>query len=253
MKLEKIIRLRKRIRNLFIIFAWLLCLTIIVLFGVLIFVNKYKWNMTNNYILIAILVEALMVVLSLLLINKTHFIVNNICNLLAKPLAFDLNAKDSSKINKESGYKSVDALLYSNEIHYENESFKSIRSDITIIRSETELEHAKLYLFETKYNFSEHYLLSHSLNISGFDKYHKEALGNTNIYLTDLLDISNMNVEFSSNFYIAFTGNKIYFIDFNRKILNLEKDKIDDNKFIEYINESKEDIIDFYNKLIVLK
>jgi len=254
MKLDSVIKKHKLFKISLITLLWLMMITIIIFFIFLILVDKNKWSIKENITLIVLGVEFIILLLNILLINITYKKIYIRCNKIINPDLFLLQGKDSYKIVNESNYKTSSALLFSNEIHHKDEIFNVTISDITLVKDEFNRSYAKLYKFETNNKFVKHFLLSRSLNISGFDKYIKESMGNTNIYYSenDSIDIEKMNVTFTSNFFISFIDSNIYFIDFNKKIFEFEKEKLNDERFKYYIDKEIEVSKDIFEKLIKL-
>jgi hypothetical protein len=254
MKLDSVIKKHKLFKISLITLLWIMMITIIIFFIFLILVDKNKWSNKEYITLLIFGVEFVILLLNILLINITYKSISNRCNKLINPNLFFLHGKDSYKIVNESNYKTSNAILFSNEIHHKDESFNVIISDVTFVKDEFNRKYAKLYKFETNQKFIQHFLLSRSLNISGFDKYNKESMGNTDIYYLekDNVDVEKMNVSFTSNFYISFIDSNIYFIDFNKHIFDFEKEKLNDERFKYYIDKEIEVSKDIFKKLIQL-
>jgi hypothetical protein len=113
---------------------------------------------------------------------------------------------------------------------------------------------AKFYMFETKEKFNEHYLANRSLVLNNLNDFFRDHIANTVIYhKEDNYDVENKDVTFASNFFIRFVDNKIYFINFNKSIFNIEKDYVNEGEFINYIKSEIIEASDLYNELIRLK
>ena len=226
-------------------------LLVLFVFDIL-FVDKYKFVSGEIILSSLFIIFILITIFDILLINHTFKKLNNYANALAKPYTFDISARGMESIYKESNFVSIFEHVFLNKIEFEKEGIKFIKADINFVKDEKESSYAKFYAFTTKKIFKEVYYTNHSLFVKTLSDYHLDALGNTNMY-TKEEDSIEKQVEFSSCFFIGFRGNTIYYIDFNKKIFNLEKDLTSNELFQKYIETEVGEAIENFNKVYALR
>ncbi len=218
----------------------------------ILFIEKYKFNLSEIILLSVFVISIVLSIIDGVIIHSIYIKANKHLNELSNN-NFDLEAKSAYKMYKDSSFVSPIEHVNKNLYNYEFDSVKASVFDCIFIKDSKSRSLAHMYVYETSEEFKEHYYMNHSLFVKGFENLKLDAKGNTNLYHFKYDDLEPKEIDFASNFYIAFKGNKIYFIDFNKRMFNLETDLKSDHMFDSYIKEKELDIINYYKKLILLK
>lgn len=245
----------KRVNIFKTILLVLILLTIISLVSFvfdILFIEKYKMNLSEIILLSIFVLSIILSIVDGLFIHSIYTKANKCLNELANN-NFDLDAHEACKMYKASSFVSTVEHVNKNLYNFEFDGIKAHVFDVIFIKDSKSRALAHMYVYETSESFKEHYYMNHSLFVKGFENYKLDAKGNTNLYHFKHDDFVAREVRFSSNFYIAFKDNMIYFIDFNKKMFNIETDLKSNQMFKSYLKEKEFDIEQYYKKLITLK
>ncbi len=218
----------------------------------ILFIEKYKMNLSEIIILCISAISLILLFIDILLINKSYKNISSHLSSLSND-SFDMNAIEASKLYKESLFVSPLDHVVKNLYKTKIEGNDVYSFDVIFIKDANSQSLAHMYVYNTSETFKEHYYMNHALFVKGFENFKLDSNGNTNLYHFISDELECKKVGFTSNFYIAFKGNTIYFIDFNKKMFNIEKDLTSDEMFTSYLNEKKDRIEYFYDKLMKLK
>jgi hypothetical protein len=254
MSLINLLKRVKRNKTVVIVDLWLIMLALISFIIDILFIERHKIGISEIIILCIFVLFVLVLILESHHIPKIYEKVDKCASEISK-YDFSLEPKNVYKLLSDSNYLYKDGAIIRNRIIHKTDNYNVTKFDIEFIKDEKTRLLAKFYMYDTKENFKTHILANRSLVLSNLRNLKKDSYANTNLYYdyNDKFDITKMNVEFTSNYYICFKDNKIYFIDFNKKILNLEKNLINEGEFINYV---KSEVISFdliYKELIRLK
>ena len=219
----------------------------------ILFIDKYSFKLSEIILITIFVISLVLIFIDYLLINSSYNKASKYLDKLAKPNNFDLDAKECYKLYKDSHFCSPLDHICCNHLNYKNDLYTCDSFDVIFIKDNNQRSAAHMYCYKTSDQFLEHYYMNHSLILKGFDKYKVSSMGNTNLFHNENDNLECIQIKFSSNFYIAFLGNTIYYIDFNKKMFDLEKDLSSDSLFNSYLSNKLENISDNYTKLINLK
>lgn len=252
MDINKIFHKANIFKSILLVLILLIIISLVSFVFDILFIEKYSMNLSE---IILLSIFALSIVLSIIdgvIIHSIYSKANLHLNELSND-NFDLEARKAYKMYKDSNFVSTVEHVNKNLYTYSFNDIKASVFDIIFIKDSKSRSMAHMYVYETNEKFIEHYYMNHSLFVKGFENYKLDAKGNTNLYHFKHDGIEVKEVRFSSNFYIAFIDNKIYFIDFNKKMFNIESDLKSDHMFKSYLKEKEFDIENYFNKLIILK
>ena len=218
----------------------------------ILFIDRFKFNLSERILIILFLTFVILSIINLVLSKKIYSSINlSLAN--CTNVKFDLDAKSMEELYKNSSYDSIYDHVLKNQIEFKKDEITYYKCDINFIKNERESTNAKFYVFKTNELFDEVYYTNHSTFVKHLKDYYMSSLGNTNMYTKEETNKEIKQVEFTYAFYIKFSGNYIFFIDFDKNVFNVMKDLTDVNMFEKYIDAEKGEALENLNKVLTLR